>query len=163
MPNRGYITHGCCEDESHLTNRASLEFSPDIQCHLAETHNNFRSFAFTDSLRNVSVINPALLFDSIQTSEGWDGSVPIHPRPCIYRELAKLINRNKAYLQGKNSSASREDDRGEGGPAAKRGRDSHGDNSAGRGGWGGNRDGYRRGNNSVTGGSGCGHQYPRSY
>ena len=140
----------------------SPEFSADIQRHLAETRNNFRSFAFTDSLRNVSVINPALLFDSIQTSEGWDGSNPIHPTPCIYRELAKLINRNTAYLQGKNSNASREDDRGEGGPAAKLGRD-HGNNSTGRGGWGGNRGGYKRGNNPVAVGSGGGHCYPRYY
>ena len=158
-PMPGYITCVCCEDESHLTNRASPEFSADIQHHLAETRNNFRSFIFTDSLRNVSVINPALLFDSIQTSEGWDSADPIHPKPCIYRELAKLINRNTAYLQGKNSTASREDDRGEGGPAAKCGRDSHGNNSTGRGGWGGNRGGYRRGNNPAAGG----HRYPRYY
>ena len=158
-----FITHGRCEDESHLTNRASPEFSADIQRHLAETRSNFHSFAFTDNLRNVSLINPALLFVSIQTSEGWDGSDPIHPRPCIHRLLAKRINRNTAYLQGKNSGATREDDRGEGGPAAKLGRDLHGKNSAGRGGWGGNRGGYRRGNNPVAAGSGSGHPYPRYY
>ena len=109
------------------------------------------------------MINPALLFDSIQTSEGWDGSDPIHPMPSIYRELAKLINRNTAYLQGKNSNTSRDDDRGDGGPAAKRGRDSQGNYSTGRGGWGGSRGGYRRGNNPGTGGSGSGHRHPRYY
>ena len=158
-----YITHGCCEDESHLTNRASSEFSADILRHLAETRTNFRSFAFNDNVRNISVINPALLFDSIQTSEGWDGSDPIHPMPSIYRELAKLINRNMAYLQGKNSNTSREDDRGDGGSSAKRGRDSQGNYITGRGGWGGSRGGYRRGNNPGAGGSGGGHRYPRYY
>ena len=83
--------------------------------------------------------------------------------PSIYRELAKLINRNTAYLQGKNSNTSREDDRGDGGPAAKRGRDSQGNYSTGRGGWGGSRGGYRRGNNPGAGGSGGGHRHPRYY
>ena len=143
-----FITHGCCEDETHLTNRSSPDFATDQQRHLAETRTNLRSFLFSDNIRSVSVINPAPLFDGVPVTESWDGKDPIHPREIIYRELAKLVNKNTAYLQGKKpESSAYEDgrDRRQDGPPAKRGRDWSGGGAGGRGGWAPFRGGRRRG------------------
>ena len=157
-----FITHGCCEDETHITNRTSPDFSTEQQRHLAETRTNLRSFLFTDNLWTVSVINPAPLFDGVPVTESWDGNDPIHPRACICRELAKLIIRNTAYLQGKKSDTSAYEDRRDrrdDGPAANRGRDWSSEGGGGRVGWSGFRGGSRRGGD--TGGGDGGSRHPR--
>ena len=122
----------------HLYCKHFVNRSTEQQRHLAETRTNLRSFLFSDNIRAVSVINPAPLFDGVPVTESWDGNDPIHPRAGIYRELAKLINRNTAYLQGKKSEASAykdRRDRREDGPPAKRGRDWSSGGGGGRGGW----------------------------
>ena len=157
-----FITHGCCEDETHLTNRSSPDFATDQQRHLAETRTNLRSFLFSDNIRSVSVINPAPLFDGVPVTESWDGNDPIHPRASIYRELAKLVNRNTAYLQGKKPEASAYEDRRdrrEDGPPAKRGRDWSSGGAGGRGGWAAFRGRRRRGGDAGAGEGG--NRHPR--
>ena len=143
-PRPRYITHGCCD------------FATDLQASLAEARANLRSFSFSDNLRKISVIDPAPLFDNL--TDCWDGNDPVHPTATIYRELAKLINRNAAYLLGKQSESGRNEDRGDDGPPAKR-RDWDSGSSS-RGGWGGPRgDGGRRGGGPNSGGGNS--RFPR--
>ena len=98
----------------------------------------------------ISVIDPAPLFDNI--TDCWDGSDPVYPTAAIYRELAKLINRNAAYLLGKQSESGRNGDREDGGPPAKR-REWDSNSSSSQGGWSGPRGGGgRRGGGPSSGG-----------
>ena len=113
-----YITHCCCDDPAHLTNRGNPDFAADLQASLAEARANLRSFAFSDNIRKISVIDPAPLFDNL--ADCWDGKDPVHPTAAIYMELAKLINRNAAFLLGKQSESGHIEDREDGGLPAKR-------------------------------------------
>ena len=145
-----YIFHGCCDDPTNLSNRGNPDFASDLQASLAEARVNLRSFAFSDNIHKISVIDPAPLFDNI--ADCWDGSDPVHPTAAIYRELAKLINRNAAYLLGKQSESSRNEDREDGGLPAKR-REWDSNSSSSQGGWSGPRGGGgRRGGGPSSGG-----------
>ena len=145
-----YIFHGCCDDPTNLSNRGNPDFASDLQAGLAEARVNLRSFAFSDNIHKISVIDPAPLFDNI--ADCWDGSDPVHPTAAIYRELAKLINRNAAYLLGKQSESSRNEDREDGGPPAKR-REWDSNSSSSWGGWSGPRGGGgQRGGGPSSGG-----------
>ena len=132
-PMQRYISNGCCDDSTHVTNRTNPDFVQELDKSLADTRANMRSFVFTDNLRRVSVVNPAPLFDGLSPTECWDQADPIHPLPVVLRELAKLVVKNTGYLNGKMVDDARYSRSSEEAPASKRGRDWGGGGARGRG------------------------------
>ena len=161
-PLQRYISKGCCDDITHVTNRSSPDFIQELDKSLAGTRANMRSFVFTDNLRRVSVVNPAPLFEGLSATECWDEADPVHPLPAVTRELAKIIIRNTEYLTGKISDQARDYRNWDEAPASKRGCEWGGGGSRGRGNGGrggGSGGGYAGPGSSGVGGRGLHHRY----
>ena len=119
-PMRPYAQSTCCENSNHITT---------MEKDLEDVRKNMRSFILADNVRRAfraMVVGPWPLMTKMG-ADCWADD-PVHPRPTVYQELAKLVMSTLERLEDKVEMASSKFNRNTGG-----GRD-WGDRRWGRGG-----------------------------
>ena len=125
-PTARFITGSCCEDSTHVANRANNDFYNKMREELNSSCKNIKDFLFTGGFRNGRIMDPARALLGLTAAEIWD-SDPIHPKADIYNILAKSViqveltcgsgqaKRKRSQRDGSRTFAGREGGGGRGG------------------------------------------------
>jgi hypothetical protein len=134
-----YVTRGCCEDRTHVSNRTDRYYLEDMRLQLDGLRRHMKEFAYSSGMRNVKIYDPNSDLRDFTVKEIW-GEDPIHPTPLAMGRMADGITSLADVI---TEEKHREDNTG------GRGRGQHRGGHTFRGRWQDNRAGSR---------GGCGYQ-----
>ena len=122
-PMARYITAGCCENQTHASNRGNPDFYPRMRDELAAFSNNIKNYLFTSGIRHGRVMDPARAVRGLVAAEIW-GRDPVHPHEEVYVKIAdgiREVERSCGSGKSKRKRTSGESDEPTGGGATQRG------------------------------------------
>jgi hypothetical protein len=154
-----YVTAGCCEDPSHVSNREDRHFRADMDLQLDSLKRTVKNFLFNTGRRNLRILDTGMTLKGLEDADLWCTD-PVHPIESVYGRIAEGIKK----LVDKMQSGGGGGGRGGGGGVTGNG---GGDRSGGGGGRGwasssleenssGRRDGGRSWSDGGAGGRGGG-------
>jgi hypothetical protein len=85
-----YVTRGCCEDRTHVTNRTDAYYLEDMRLQLDGLRRHMKEFVYSSGLRNVKVYDPNSDLRDFTVREIW-GEDPIHPTHLAMSRMADGI------------------------------------------------------------------------
>jgi hypothetical protein len=149
-----YVTRGCCEDRTHVTNRTDVYYLEDMRLQLDGLKRHMREFVYSNGLKNVKVYDPNSDLRDLTVREIW-GDDPIHP---THLALGKIADGITTLAESITEDRHREDSVGGRGRGQQRGGHHRGrwqdGRSGGRGGRAyqedGNHDQYQYGGRLMT-------------
>jgi uncharacterized membrane protein YgcG len=154
-----YVTAGCCEDPSHVSNREDRHFRADMDLQLDSLKRTVKNFLFNTGRRNFRILDTGMTLKGLEDADLWCTD-PVHPIESVYGRIAEGIKKLVDKMQSGGGGVGR----GGGGGVTGNG---GGDRSGGGGGRGwasssleenssGRRDGGRSWSDGGAGGRGGG-------
>jgi hypothetical protein len=101
-----YITRGCCNDKSHVTNREEPIYKNIILASLEDLRKNLKDFLYLNGKRYVKIVDPTYDMRSMADSEIWGVEDPIHPKPEVYNKLVEWVIKLRQMVLDKKEAAS---------------------------------------------------------
>jgi hypothetical protein len=155
-----FVVNGCCQADSHITNRLDREYRASLERQLDGVATKFKNLLYNAGKRFMRVLDTSHNLRGREDADVW-GVDPIHPIESVYRSLVASIFQMAATLKDLSSRVEskrrREDSREDNLPHSRRPREeedrAHGfqedrrghNEDLGRGrGWSNNRGGGRR-------------------
>jgi hypothetical protein len=124
-----YLINSCCDDRRHITNRGDSNFKTTMTVALADAKQNIKDFLFHSGKRNLKVLDPNIIINSMPGDEVW-GPDPVHPLPRVYAKLADSVVKLAASMkEGQDHKRRRTDSEDGGGSSGSRRRDTCGSNN----------------------------------